>query len=156
MTATHHGFAFAWNNGGHSEGGRAMTAITKYYPREKFARNRSYPAFGNSSIDHNMGNGDPEDGDLEGGINLGFDWKDVIDEEAAWSVTVSNELAKEADDRGRDAAPLPEVQAAPGDTVRWTTSTGDSGTAVTDAAGLVTVPRVRILPGKATVLTLSK
>jgi hypothetical protein len=55
MTEAHHGFAFAWNNGGHGEGGRAMQMITKYYPAEKFARQRSYPAFGNSSIDDNMG-----------------------------------------------------------------------------------------------------
>ena len=86
LTAARHGFAFSWNNGGHSEGGRAMAPINKYYPAEKFARNRSYPAFGNSSIDHKLGNGDPKDGDLEGGINLGFDWKDVIDEQAKWSV----------------------------------------------------------------------
>ena len=112
LTAAHHGFAFSWNNGGHSEGGRAMAAITKYYPAEKFARNRSYPAFGNSSLDHKMGNGDPKDGDLEGGINLGFDWKDVRRRRrTSGRSTLSNDLAKDDDDRGRDAAPLPEVQA---------------------------------------------
>ena len=37
---------------------------------------RSYPAFSNSSIDQKLGNGDPKDGDLEGGINLGFLWKE--------------------------------------------------------------------------------
>ena len=49
-----------------------MARIAKYYPPERFARNHSYPAFSNSSIDQKFGNGDPKDGDLEGGINLGF------------------------------------------------------------------------------------
>jgi hypothetical protein len=80
MTASHHGFAFSWNNGGHDGGKAAMGPVLKYYPPEKFAMNLSYPAFGNSSIDGKLGNGDPKDGDMEGGINLGFDWTDPVDE----------------------------------------------------------------------------
>ena len=63
----------------------------------------SYPAFGNSSLDQKLGNGDPKDGDLEGGINLGFDWKDVVDEAGKWSVTLANDLAK--DDMTVDVTP---------------------------------------------------
>src|SRR5271166_4235895 len=94
LTTGRHGFAFAWNNGDHSSGSQPMEKVRKYYPPEKFARNSSYPAFSNSSIDNNPGNGDPTNGDLEGGINLGFLWSDVVDEESQWSVKLANDLAK--------------------------------------------------------------
>jgi hypothetical protein len=154
LTANKHGFAFAWNDGGHSEGGRPMATLTKYYPAAKFARNRSYPALGNSSLDSNLGNGSKEDGDREGGINLGFDWKDVIDEEGKWSITVSNELVK--DTMTVDVTPrrCQKFRPGPGAECRWTTSTGASGTATADPWGLVTVPKVVIKAGTGTVLTI--
>jgi hypothetical protein len=154
MTAAHHGFAFSWNDGDHSGGGKAMGLISKYYPAEKFARNRSYPVFGNSSLDQKLGNGDPKDGDLEGGINLGFDWKDVSDEVGKWSVAVANELAKE--EMTADVTPrrCQQFKPRPGSTYRWTASTGATGTVVADQWGLVTVPKVVIKPGLATTLTI--
>jgi hypothetical protein len=153
MTKARHGFAFAWNNGDHSGGGKAMQLITKYYPAEKFARNRSYPAFANSSLDHPMGNGDPADGDLEGGINLGFDWKDLRDEASEWSVTLTNDLAKA--DMTVDVTPrrCQQFKPRPGTQVRWRSSTGGKGMLVVDRHGLVTAPRVTIAPGKGTRLT---
>ncbi len=154
LTASRHGFAFSWNNGGHGEGGRAMAPIGKYYPPEKFARNRSYPAFGNSSLDQKMGDGDPKGGDLEGGINLGFDWKDVRDEEGLWSAALSNELARE--EMTADVTPRRclKFRPRPGDKLRWTSSTGESGAVVADPGGRVTVPKVVIRPGAGTTLTL--
>jgi hypothetical protein len=154
LTDAHHGFAFSWNNGNHGEGGRAMGLITKYYPQEKFARNRSYPAFGNSSLDHKMGNGDPQDGDLEGGINLGFDWTEVLDEPGRWAVTLANDLAKQ--DMTVDVTPrrCEKFRPRPGDRLEWTTSTGGSGVAVPDPHGLVTVPKVVLQPGKTTRLMI--
>ena len=121
MTEGKHGFAFSWNNGGHSDGGQAMQAINKYYPAEKFARDRSYPAFGNSSINDKMGDGDPKTGDLEGGINLGFDWKEVKDEDGKWSVRLSNQLAKH--DMTVDVTPrrCQKFRPKPGDKFTWTT-----------------------------------
>jgi hypothetical protein len=156
LTANHHGFAFSWNDGGHSEGLRAAGPITKYYPAAKFARNRSYPAFGNSSIDHNMGNGSKEDGDREGGVNLGFDWKDVVDEERHWSVSLSNELARS--EMTVDVTPrrCQKFKARPGEKFRWISSAGDSGTVTADQAGLVTVPTVVIKPESKTTLTIRR
>lgn len=156
MTASHHGFAFSWNNGGHSEGGKSAALISKYYPTEKFARNQSYPAFGNSSIDSKMGSGDPKEGDLEGGINLGFDWKDVVDEQEKWSVTISNELAKE--EMTVDVTPRRGQKFKPraGEKYRWSSSTGGSGTITTDEHGVVTVPKLLIKGGLATALTIQK
>ncbi|MCE9529128.1 MAG: hypothetical protein K8R36_24035 [Planctomycetales bacterium] len=154
LTANHHGFTFAWNDGGHSEGGKPMGIITKYYPASRFARNRSYPAFGNSSINQNMGNGDKKDGDLEGGINLGFDWKELVDEEGKWSITVSNELAKEAMTVDVTPRRCQKFKLKPGVKCKWTTSTGASGASEVDQWGLVTVPKVVIKADMGTVLTI--
>ncbi len=96
LTDSHHGFAFSWNNHGHSsDGAKAMRSIIQYYPPAKFATDQSYPAFGNSSIDDDLGSGPRDDGDLIGGINLGFDWNNVIDEPNRWGVEIGNELAKD-------------------------------------------------------------
>lgn len=152
LTANHHGFCFAWNDGGHSEGGQPMNIIQKYYPASKFARDRSYPAFGNSSLDSKLGDGSKDDGDREGGISLGFDWKDVGDEDARWSITISNDLAKETMTVDVTPRRCQKFQPKPGTECKWTTSTGGSGTVVVDKWGLVTAPRVMIEAGKGTVV----
>lgn len=154
LTDNHHGFAFSWNDGGHSEGGRAMTPISKDYPASRFARDRSYPAFGNSSIDSAMGNGSKDDGDREGGVNLGFDWKDLVDEKGKWSVAVTNHLAKNAMTVDVTPRRCQNFKATPGAKYAWSTSTGMKGTAVADKWGLVTVPKMVINPGMGTVLTI--
>jgi len=155
LSGAHHGFAFAWNNGDHSSGAQPMEKVRKYYPPEKFAKNLSYPAFANSSIDGKLGNGDPKDGDLEGGINLGFLWSAVVDEAGKWSVKLANDLAKE--EMTVDVTPrrLQRFTARPGDKFTW--SAGEATGAVTaDAAGRVTVPKVKIKPGAETLLTIAR
>lgn len=156
LTAAKHGFAFAWNDGDHSSGAQPMAQVAKYYPPELFARNKSYPAFGNSSIDQKPGNGDPKDGDLEGGINLGFRWSEVVDEETKWSVRLANDVAK--NDMTVDVTPrrCQKFKVRPNTEVRWASSAGDSGKVVADAAGLVTVPAVQLQPGKDVVLSISR
>jgi hypothetical protein len=44
----------------------------------------------------------------------------------------------------------------PGETFRWISSTGDSGTVTADQAGLVTVPRLVIKPESKTTLTIRR
>jgi hypothetical protein len=133
-----------------------MSQVMKYYPPEKFARNRSYPALGNSSIDQKLGNGDPKDGDLEGGINLGFCWDEVMDETDRWSVRLANELARE--EMTVDVTPrrCQKFRTRPGSEVRWSSSLGESGKVMVDPAGLVTVPRLKLRPGVQVVLTLTR
>lgn len=154
MTANHHGFAFSWNNGNHSSGGRAMDAIRKYYPPELFTKDRSYPAFGNSSLDNDMGSGDADAGDLVGGINLGFRWSDVSDTPNRWSIHLSNELAEK--EMAVDVTPrrCQQFKPKPGDTFKWTNSAGGIGTTTADKWGLVTIKQLTINPGKETILTI--
>jgi hypothetical protein len=156
LTASRHGFAFAWNDGDHSTGAEPMRQIVKYYPPEKFALNRSYPAFGNSSIDQTLGNGDPKDGDLAGGINLGFAWEILADEADRWSVSLSNDL--NTSPMTVDVTPRrgQKFQLRPAAEVRWSTSAGDSGKVVADKNGLVTIQAVKLMPSVATQLTLTR
>jgi len=169
MTAAHHGFAFAWNDGDHSSGSAPMREVLKYYPPHKFARNRSYPAFGHSSIDDDPGSGELEektvdgkkaralkDGELEGGINLGFAWSDVADEPGRWSAKISNSLCK--DQMTVDVTPrrCQRFKPKPGEKLTWTSSTGDTGQVVADRWGLVTVEKLKIQPGQPTVLTIAR
>ncbi|MCX7591977.1 MAG: hypothetical protein N2255_10165, partial [Kiritimatiellae bacterium] len=127
LTESHHGFAFAWNNGDHSSGSEPMRLIMKYYPPSLFARNKSYPAFGRSSLDNNMGNGDPTDGEMEGGINLGFAWENVVDEPEQWSVTISNELARQ--EATVDVTPrrCQKFKPKPDEPLEWSDSHGTKG-----------------------------
>lgn len=155
LTANHHGFAFAWNNGGHGDGGKAMRVITQFYPPEKFARDRSYPAFGNSSFDQKMGPGDVTLGDLEGGINLGFVWDEVIDEPGMWSARLANELADRDVTVDVTARRCQRFKLRPGTKVKWVSSSGETGLLDSDAFGLVTVPQLRLAAKRKTVLTLS-
>jgi hypothetical protein len=170
LTAGHHGFAFAWNNGTHSTGAVPMREIKRWYPPEQFARNQSYPAFGNSSIDGVLGTGEvdvsdgqrtrrvlkDDNGALEGGINLGFVWKDIVDKNGTWSVTLRNELAKK--EMTVDVTPRRCQQFKPrhGETMTWINTFGGSGTVTADKWGLVTVTRVKIKPDEETILTLKK
>jgi hypothetical protein len=133
-----------------------MEPINRYYPASKFARDRSFPAFGNSSIDQNMGNGDKTDGDLVGGINLGFDWQDVVDESDRWSAKISNDLAK--DEMTVDVTPrwCRNFKPKAGEKFKWTNSAGGEGEVTADEWGLTTVEKVSIKPGEATVLTLAR
>ena len=164
LTKAHHGFAFAWNDGNHSSGGRPMRQVTKYYPWTKFARNRSYPAFGNSSIDGDLGTGEVEklvngrkrrvlekgNGDLEGGINLGFDWTDVVDEADKWSATLSNALNKELMTVDVTPRRCQTFRPKPGAVFKWTNSAGGSGDVTADEHGLVTIKHVKLPPCQVT------
>lgn len=157
LTENHHGFAFSWNNEGHSSAGaKSIREIMKYYPSSKFARNLSYPAFGNSSVNSNMGNGKRDDGDLVGGINLGFIWTDVVDQPATWSVKLSNDLAKAPMTVDVTPRRCQQFKAKPGDTFHWTNTAGGEGEVIADQWGLVTIKQVTIKPGEPTTLTIER
>ena len=154
MTASHHGFAFAWNDGDHSSGAAPMAKLMKYYGADKFRRNRSYPAFGNSSINNDPGPGDPKVGDMEGGINLGFTWNQVVDEATRWSATLSNDLCQA--EMTVDVTPrrCQKFKPAAGAKCAWSNTAGGSGEVVADAYGLVTIRQVKIKSGESTVLSI--
>jgi hypothetical protein len=128
----------------------------KHYPPGTFSLKESCPAFSNSSIDDNPGNGDPRDGDMKGGINLGFDWKDVLDEPGRWSAKISNALCKTQMTVDVTPRRCQKFKPEPGEKFKWTSSTGGAGEVTVDKWGLVTVEKVKINPGAATKLTISR
>ncbi|MFT5356621.1 MAG: hypothetical protein ACI9KE_003846 [Polyangiales bacterium] len=152
MSEEHHGFAFAWNNGGHGEGATSGALVREWYPPERFALNESYPAFANSTIDDDLGDGDLASGDLEGGINLGFEWTIEEDEAERWVLTLANALA--TNEMSVDVTPrrLQQFRPEPGAGVAFTTTRGQSGTLIVDDAGRMTAVGVRLIPGEPTVV----
>jgi hypothetical protein len=155
LAASHHGFAFMWNNGDHSGTTALAEQMQVMYPPTKLGLHQSYPAFANSSIDQKLGNGSPTDGDLQGGINLGFDWSAVGDQPKQWTATITSSLATATMTVDVTPRRCQKFLLEPGDAVTWTTSTGGSGTLRADAWGLATVPAVAIAPGQGTVVTLN-
>jgi hypothetical protein len=153
LKASHRGFVFAWNNGDHSTTvGANLIAAT---PVDQFALNRSYPAFANSSIDSDLGDGDPASGDLTGGINLGFSWSNVVDQNKTWAATLSNSVATTVMTVDVTPRRAQEFKLQSGTVVTWSSSTGDKGTATADAAGLVTITGLRIPLKEAVTLTVT-
>lgn len=78
-------FAFAWNGGDHSSGD-IMSRLHASYGYGMFEIGRGVPLITNSSRDQ-----DPAV-DVEGGINLGFAWRDVTETADSWSCELSNVL----------------------------------------------------------------
>lgn len=156
MTELNLGFAFAWNDGDHSAGSAAAADIATWYPPERFARDLSYPAFANSSIDDDPGPGDPAAGDLVGGINLGFAWTDPTDTQDTWSSAMDNALAVMTMTVDVTPRRAQQFRPEPGEAVDFTTSRGAAGTVSADARGIVTVVGVEIAAGESTTLTLTR
>ena len=119
-------------------------------------RDRSLPAFGNCSLDDNIGEGDLRSGRPFGQINgyLLWDGQSIVDEPALWEATV---WLYGGDAHGRRAAPLESCtvdltprrcqrfKPAPGQRLTWTNVSAangrivQSGEATADELGLVTI-----------------
>lgn len=83
------GYAVYWNNGGHNMSSSAPSDILNFYSlHPAFALNKSYPAFSDFSENKNPGNGEKEDGDIEGWMNRGLHWDNVIDTTDSWSADI--------------------------------------------------------------------
>lgn len=128
-------------------------------------RDRSVPAFGNCSLDDNIGEGDLRTGwALYGQINGYLVWQSAttVDEPGLWQIT----CWLWPGDRGRGAAPLDACtvdltprrcqafKAKPGQAFTWTNvacadgKTLASGRAVADKFGLVTIKQLKITKAK--------
>lgn len=77
------GFAFAWNGGNHG-GGNIPGAITASYPIGRFQHGVAYPRFSEHSLDQ-----DPRI-DIEGGINVGLSFRNVVQTATTWSCEVTS------------------------------------------------------------------
>jgi len=92
-------------------------------------KDQSVPAFGNCSLDDNVGNGDLNngyplgDGQLNGYLN--WDSETIVDEPGRWEMTVMLDAAAPRDECAVDLTPrrVQRFRAQPGQPFRWTCTT---------------------------------
>jgi hypothetical protein len=89
------GCVVAWNNGTHPEVDDLLPADLKEWKSTglmRFALNKSYPAFSRCSRNSNPGNGDNNDGDIEGYMNRGLNWDDPAESAERYELTLRYDL----------------------------------------------------------------
>jgi hypothetical protein len=150
----HYGFSFAWGNGRHDAASANLeTPLLQQY-QAAFARNISYPAFTNFSLDKDYGDGDPTKGSLSGCVNCGWQWKVGADGADRWSVSFTNNQVTERSTTDVTPRNTQLFKPKPGISLKWSTSGGQRGTATVDRYGLVTVTGIELIRNNETVLTI--
>lgn len=150
MQANRHGITAAWDLGGHGDAMRysveGLPDFQDYrYAIERFALNKSFPAFSNFSLDDEPGDGRVEDGDPVGFINRGIDWSNVIDRRERYEVhiTVSHPAAMYPETVDVTPRNLQNFRPSPGQLVRMVNINADGRVteekdATVGAGGLIT------------------
>ncbi|MEA1996787.1 MAG: hypothetical protein U9N45_04085 [Gemmatimonadota bacterium] len=92
LNASRQGFFAGWDNGVHSN---CMKGCHAWFGKMRdleyicrFSLKESFPGFSNYSLNDDPGTGDKEDGDITGYMNFGLEWKDIVDKEDRYAVTV--------------------------------------------------------------------
>lgn len=131
----------------------------------RFRRDRSVPAFGNCSLDDNIGEGDLKSGTAFGQINGYLVWQSatIVDEPGSYEITV---YLWGGDSHGRYAAPLDsctvdltprkcrKFNPKPSQRLAWTNTTLADGKTIqagrisADKHGLATIRKLAITKGK--------
>jgi pimeloyl-ACP methyl ester carboxylesterase len=145
---------FVWGQGGHGQRARMPVSLGERVLPIDVRTDQSLPAFTECSLDDEPGNGDPQDGDPEGQVNLYLAWEteDLVDHQTEWAVTVRLIPKAPEDACTVDVTPrrLQHFRVRPGETVRWTSTAPDtgqivqSGTTSADRWGLITLEKVRV------------
>lgn len=149
---------FVWGQSGHGQRARLPVSLSDRYMPMDLRTDQTQPAFTGCSLDDDPGNGDPKVGDAEGQSNLYLFWEtdDVVDTDDSWQMTVGL-VDKAPQDRCTVNITPRRVQrfkAKAGTQVQWTNKSLDTdremqtGQAVVDDLGLITLPDVRIGKGK--------
>jgi hypothetical protein len=155
MASTKRAFAATWSSNGPGKVGPLYALV----PRLRL--HQSLPAFTRCSLDHSIGDGDHDEAQKGGGINLYQLWEPetILDEPNRWEITLELRRDCPADSLTTDLTPrrTRQFKARFGDVFHWTnTSLADgqklqSGTATADAHGLVTIEQVTVAAGKSRV-----
>jgi len=119
-----------------------------------FAKNVSYPAFTNFSLDENYGNGDHTNGDLTGCVNCGWQWSVTSDQATTWVASFSNSQVKSSATVSLTPRNTQLFKPNPGSAFHWFTSNGQKGQVTADQYGLVTVQAVQLATSGRTTLTI--
>jgi len=166
----HLGFSFAWSNGNHSSAtGNLLNPLMSNYASQ-LRLNMSYPAFTSFSLDSNYGSGSTTSGDCTSGnsvngpvcyVNYGWTWTTPTDTASSWSTTITNgqltsancPTTKCATKATASVTPrnTQSFKPAPGSTVSWTATGGQSGSVVVDSYGLATITGLTLTTNPTTV-----
>ncbi len=157
LIEAHQPFKFTWGQAGHGQrsilpgGNDRNIGVT-------IARDATLPAFTHCSQDQDMGDGNPAVGDPEGYINRYLLWEPqtATDLKNLWQMTILLVGASPDAQASVDVTPrrCQAFRPAPGTPVQWTNTqvtTGivvQSGSAVVDQWGLITLPQMTVSKAK--------
>ena len=155
MASTKRAFAANWSTNGPGPVGPLRALV----PRIRL--HQSLPAFTRCSLDHSPGDGDHNDAEKGGGINLYQLWEpeSIVDEPGRWEITLFLRPDCPYPRCTTDLTPrrCQKFKTRPGHKFRWTVSSVDggkmlqSGAAVADKWGLVTLEGLVVSGKKARV-----
>ena len=167
MNARRQAVIAAWDNGAHSTAGKDIPADVKRWSDltafRRFALNKSYLAFSNSSANENPGNGDATDGDIVGYMNRWLDHDEPTDQKDKYEVVVRWEGPQEKLPVTVDVTPRrrQSFRPQPGTTCMARNVALDTQQCVQEAKleveadGLLTVKQFRLTSAKGNKLTIS-
>ncbi|MBM4038447.1 MAG: hypothetical protein FJ290_08025 [Planctomycetes bacterium] len=148
MAVTKRAFAANWSTNGPGPVGPIRDLVSR------IRLHQSLPAFTNCSLDHSPGDGDHDDAEKGGGINLYQLWdpETLVDEPDRWGITLYLRDDCPYPDLTTDLTPrrCQKFKAKPGESFKWTHSSLDdakqlqSGTATADKWGLVTIGKLTL------------
>jgi pimeloyl-ACP methyl ester carboxylesterase len=88
MNDARRGIVSGWGPGVHNLAFEDRPVFERKFDIYKLAKNVSYPAFSNSSMNDDPGNGDAANGAPMGQMDGGYDWKILSDEKNLWSAEI--------------------------------------------------------------------
>ncbi len=163
MNARKYALFFYWGPFGHANNHQQIMTVNDLinsFDWLNVKRNEAYPVFTDASTNDPLPWPDHLDDKRAGQVNAFFRWKNIAD--TASGAEMSLFLLKADELQTRFSIPsestadvslrrLQQFKVAPGETVRWTLGAGGgnvsepkTGTAVADATGCVTIPRLTI------------
>jgi hypothetical protein len=161
MLAARQYVCFVWTNEGHTVMSAAGAQQSRYAPFSLFRMDAGYPAFTGCSADDKLGDGRPDDGDLKGQINLGLMWQNRTDEPTEYALRLYNARTKQTVTADVTLRRRQQFKPAPGTKLQYAVATVGTdeplgeGTVTVDAAGRITVPKVKIPPADGCLLSIS-
>jgi len=149
---------FVWGQNGHGERALMPAAGGEREMPLDLSTDQTLPAFTHGTLDDDPGNGDPANGAPQGQVNLymTFETGSIVDTPDQWEMTVGVLASAPKDRCTVDVTPrrLRGLKLKPGDLMIWTSTpigaryAVQSGTAVVDRWGLVTLNRIVVSKGR--------
>lgn len=148
------GYMAYWDNGDHATAGANAPADIKEWLNGKwlprFSSVKSFPAFSNCSTNKNPGNGEKNNGDIEGWLNRGMSWENIKDQDSLYAITVKASYPGIQYPVTVDMTPrrVQNFKPAPGEELTVKFSDGQTSAITVDPSKLFTVKGIKIASEK--------